>query len=98
MVYELEAKNLLLVVGEYTWQQEVIAPAAQWGWAVENVRMLGNYAADLGLEVAIELEPFQLALVNTLDKMVQFLDDVSHPAVRGNLDIETASTLKKNCC
>ena len=87
LVYELEAKNLLLVVGEYIWQQEVIAPAAQWGWAVENVRMLGNYAADLGLEVAVELEPFQLSIVNTLDKMVQFLDDVSHPAVRANLDI-----------
>ena len=87
LVYELEAKYLLLVVGEYIWQQEVIDPAAQWGWAVENVRTLGKYAADLGLEVAVELEPFKLSIVNTLDKMVQFLDDVSHPAVRANLDI-----------
>jgi sugar phosphate isomerase/epimerase len=86
-VYELEAKNLLLVVGEYIWQQEVIPPKAQWQFAVENVRVLGEYAAALGVEVAIELEPFKLSIVNTLDKMVQFLKDVDHPGVRANLDI-----------
>jgi D-psicose/D-tagatose/L-ribulose 3-epimerase len=86
-VYELEARNLLLVLGEYIWQQEVIAPRDQWKFAVENARALGKYAADLGLEIAIELEPFKLSLVNSLDKMVQFLDDVDHPAVRANLDV-----------
>jgi sugar phosphate isomerase/epimerase len=86
-VYELEAKNLLLVLGEYTWQQEVIAPKEQWKFAVENTRALGKYAADLGVEIAIELEPFKLSIVNHLDKMVQFLDDVDHPAVRANMDV-----------
>jgi sugar phosphate isomerase/epimerase len=86
-VYELEAKNLLLVVGEYIWQQEVIPPQAQWQFAVDNVRTLGDYAASLGVEIAIELEPFKLSIVNTLDKMDQFLKDVNHPAVRANLDI-----------
>ena len=86
-VYELEAKNLLLVVGEYIWQQEVIPPQAQWQFAVDNVRTLGDYAASLGVEIAIELEPFKLSIVNTLDKMDQFLKDVDHPAVRANLDI-----------
>jgi sugar phosphate isomerase/epimerase len=86
-IYELEAKNLLLVVGEYIWQQEVIAPKDQWNWAVEAVRELGVYAAGLGLEIAIELEPFNLSIVNNVPKMVQFLKDVNHPAVRANLDI-----------
>jgi len=86
-VYELEAKNLLLVVGEYIWQQEVIPARAQWQFAADNVRALGEYAARLGVEVAIELEPFKLSIVNTLDKMDQFLKDVNHPAVRANLDI-----------
>ena len=86
-VYELEAKNLLLVVGEYIWQQEVIPPKAQWQFAVDNVRALGEYAVTLGLEIAIELEPFKLSFVNSSDKMVQFLKDVDHPAVRANLDI-----------
>jgi D-psicose/D-tagatose/L-ribulose 3-epimerase len=86
-VYELEARNLLLVLGEYIWQQEVIAPRDQWNWAVEAVRELGDCAAGLGLEIAIELEPFRLSIVNTLAKMVEFLNDVHHPAVRANLDI-----------
>lgn len=87
LVYELEARNLLLVLGEYIWQQEVIAPRDQWKWAVEAVAELGDYARALGLEIAIELEPFHFSIVNTLGKMVNFLDDVHHPAVRANLDI-----------
>lgn len=87
LCYELEAKNLLLVLGEYLWQQEVIAPKDQWNWAVEHTRELGSYAAAFGLEIAIELEPFHLSLVNNLERMIQFLDDVGHPAVKANLDI-----------
>ena len=86
-VYELEARNLLLVLGEYIWQQEVIKPEDQWGWAVESVRELGEHAATLGVEIAIELEPFHMSLVNNLQKMKQFLADVGQPAVRANLDI-----------
>jgi D-psicose/D-tagatose/L-ribulose 3-epimerase len=86
-VYELEAKNLLLVLGEYIWQKEVIAPKDQWKFAVENTRTLGKYAGELGVEIAIELEPFHLSLVNNAEKMTQFLNDVGHPAVRANLDI-----------
>jgi sugar phosphate isomerase/epimerase len=85
--YELRARNLLLVLGEYIWQQEVITPEAQWNWAVEGTRELGVHAASLGLEIAIELEPFHLSLVNDLPKMIRFVDDVAHPAVKANLDI-----------
>lgn len=87
LVYEFEGRNLLLVLGEYLWQQEVIRPVDQWNWAVEEARALGEYAASLDLEIAIELEPFHLSIVNSLDKMVEFLDAVNHPAVRANLDI-----------
>jgi len=85
--YYLEGKNLLLVLGEYIWQQEVIAPQAQWDWAVEGVKELADYAAGLGLEIALELEPFQLSIINNLDLMVRFLDDVSHPAAKANVDV-----------
>lgn len=87
LVYELEAKNLLLVLGEYIWQQEVIAPGDQRRWGVENLRKLGEYAASLGLEIAIELEPFEQAMINTVDKMANFLSDVSHPVIKANVDI-----------
>jgi len=87
LCYELEGKNLLLVLGEYIWEQEVIAPALQWGWAVENVRQLAEYAKGLGLELAIELEPFHMSIVNTIGRMEQFLDDVGHAAAKANVDI-----------
>ena len=39
-----EADNILLVLGEYIWQREVIPPQAQWDWAIETCRELGDYA------------------------------------------------------
>src|SRR5436189_1267281 len=80
LAYEYEAKNLLLVLGEYTWEQPVIPPAEQWKTGVSNVRELGKYAADLGLQIALELEPFKLSLVNNVANMERFLNDVNHPA------------------
>ena len=44
-------------------------------------------AADFGLQIALELEPFKLSLINNVDTMVRFLDDVNHPAVRANIDV-----------
>ena len=87
LVYELEAQNLLLVLGEYIWNREVIRPEDQWKWGVENCRTLGEYAAQLGVQIALELEPFPLSLLNNVERMVQFVDDVNHPAVRANIDV-----------
>jgi D-psicose/D-tagatose/L-ribulose 3-epimerase len=88
LCYEYRARNLLLVIGEYIWQQEVIPPAEQWRVGVENVRELGRYAANLGVEIVLELEPFKLSLVNTVDTMVRFVGDVGMPnTVRANCDI-----------
>jgi D-psicose/D-tagatose/L-ribulose 3-epimerase len=88
LCYEYGAENLLLVLGEYIWQQEVIPPAEQWTSTVENVKQLGTYAANLGVQIAIELEPFKLSLVNTVDTMLRFIDDVGmRQTVRANCDI-----------
>jgi sugar phosphate isomerase/epimerase len=87
LAYEYEAKNLLLVLGEYIWEQQVIPPAEQWQTGVRNVRELGKYAADLGLLIALELEPFKLSLVHNVETMLRFLQDVNHPAVRANIDV-----------
>jgi sugar phosphate isomerase/epimerase len=87
LAYEYEAKNVLLVLGEYIWEKQVISPAEQWQTGVRNLRELGKYASDLGLQIALELEPFKLSLVNDVDSMVRFLDEVNHPAVRANIDI-----------
>ena len=85
--YELQAKNLLLVLGEYIWERQVIPPAEQWETAVRNTWMLGNEAEKLGVEIALELEPFKLSLLNDVTSMVKFIDEVNHPAVRANIDI-----------
>ncbi|RUL84321.1 sugar phosphate isomerase/epimerase family protein [Tautonia sociabilis] len=87
MAYEFEARNLLLVLGEYIWQKQVIPPEEQWAAAVRNVRALGEYAEDLDLEIALELEPFELSLIRDVDGMARFLDEVDHPNVKANLDI-----------
>ncbi len=87
LVYEYGAQNLLLVLGEYIWNQEVIPPAEQWRTAVENCRRLGDYAANLGVQIALELEPFHLSLLNNVDNMVRFIDECDHPAIRANIDI-----------
>jgi sugar phosphate isomerase/epimerase len=87
MAYEFEARNLLLVLGEYIWQKEVIPPREQWATAVTHLRTLGEHAAELGLEIALELEPFELSLLNDVPSMLRFLDDVGVSAVKANLDI-----------
>lgn len=85
--YELGARNLLLVLGEYIWERQVIPAAEQWRTGVGHLKALGDYAANLGLEIALELEPFKLSLLNDVPNMVRFIDDVSHPAVRANIDV-----------
>ena len=84
---ELRARNLLLVVGEYIWNREVIAPADQWKWAVEGARELGEYAAAMDLEIAVEIEPFDLSILNNIAHMGRFLSDVGTPSVKANIDV-----------
>jgi sugar phosphate isomerase/epimerase len=87
LAYEYEAKNVLLVLGEYIWEQQVIPPAEQWKTAVVNLQSLGDYSANLGVQIALELEPFKLSLLNNVENMVRFIDDVNHPAVKANIDV-----------
>lgn len=87
LAHEYRAKNVLLVLGEYIWNQEVIPAGKQWKWAVEELKWLGDYAASRDVQIALELEPFPLSLLNNVDRMAGFIDDVGHPAVRANIDV-----------
>src|SRR5918994_7926253 len=42
--YELGAKNVLLVLGEYIWERQVIPPPEQWDTGVKHLKTLGGYA------------------------------------------------------
>lgn len=81
------ARNILLVLGEYIWQREVIPPADQWRWGIETCRRLGDYADKKGIDIALELEPFRLSLLNNVHEMVRFVDECDHPRVKANIDI-----------
>ena len=81
------AKNILLVLGEYIWQREVIPAADQWRWGIETCRRLGDYADKQSIDIALELEPFRLSLLNNVDAMVRFVDECRHARVRANIDI-----------
>lgn len=87
LAYEFEARNVLLVLGEYIWNREVIPPQEQWNTALKNCRQLADYAATLNLQIALELEPFALSLLNDVDSMVRFIDEANHPALRANIDV-----------
>lgn len=81
------AKNVLLVLGEYIWQREVIPAEEQWKWGLETCRRLGDYAAKKKVDIALELEPFRLSLLNSVEEMVRFVDECDHPRVKANIDI-----------
>ncbi len=81
------ARNVLLVVGEYFWDGEVFPRTAIWDMAVDLVRQSGEYAASKGLEIALELEPFNEALLKDVHELVRFVKEVNVPAVLANADI-----------
>jgi sugar phosphate isomerase/epimerase len=87
LAHAWNARNILLVLGEYIWQREVIPPEAQWQWGIECCRRLGDFAGKKNIDIALELEPFRLSLLNSIDSMVRFVDECNHERIRANLDI-----------
>jgi D-psicose/D-tagatose/L-ribulose 3-epimerase len=78
---------VLLVVGEYYWDGEVFPNDAIWELSKEMVKDAGEYAQSKGLEIVLELEPFDQALLKDVDELVRFVREIDHPAVRANADI-----------
>ena len=84
----LGADNLLLVNGEYFWQLET-GFNQKWIWnaVVEGVRQIGEHAQAIGMRVAIELEPFRMSIINTIDSMEKLINAVNLPdVVMANID------------
>jgi sugar phosphate isomerase/epimerase len=78
----LEADNVLIVNGEYFWQLET-GFTREWIWntVVEGMHQIGQHAAAAGIRIAIELEPFRMSIVNSIDSMDAFLKAVDLPGV-----------------
>ena len=84
---EFGARNVLLVVGEYYWDCEVFPQAAIWDMSKEMVKEAGEYAQSKGLEIVLELEPFDQAMLKDVHELVRFVKEVDNPAVLANADI-----------
>jgi D-psicose/D-tagatose/L-ribulose 3-epimerase len=83
----LGGRNVLLVAGEYYCDLQVFSKEQIFGLVVENVRELADYAEPKGLEIVIELEPYENAIAFGVHELVTFIRDVGHPAVKANADV-----------
>lgn len=80
-------RNLCFVPGEYMFQKKLIPPKGEWDLVVEATQQVGRHAASRGIELAIELLPFEFCFVNSLDTMERFLDEVGLDNVKACVDI-----------
>lgn len=80
-------RNLLFVPGEYMFQGKLLPREREWEAVVDATDRVGRHAAERGLEVAIELLPFEHAFVRTLDDLERLLNEVALPNVKAAIDI-----------
>jgi D-psicose/D-tagatose/L-ribulose 3-epimerase len=84
---DFSARNMCFVPGEYMFQRRLIPAEGEWKLVVDATQQVGRHAAERGLELAIELLPFEYAFIRTLDDMERFLDGVSLENVKATVDI-----------
>ena len=87
LVYELEAKNLLLVLGEYIWNREVIPPAEQWRTARRQLSAAGKTTLDhWGWRSRWSWSRFRCRCsITSTDGRLPRRGD--HPALKANIDV-----------
>jgi sugar phosphate isomerase/epimerase len=83
----LGGRNVLLVAGEYYCDLQVFSADQIFGLVAENVRELAEYAGPRGIELVIELEPFENAIAGSVHSLGRLLDAVDHPSVKANADV-----------
>jgi D-psicose/D-tagatose/L-ribulose 3-epimerase len=83
----LGGRNVLLVAGEYYCDLQVYSADQIFGLVVENVRELAEYAEPRGVELVIELEPFENAIAGSVHALARLIREVDHPVVKANADV-----------
>ena len=83
----LGGRNVVFVAGEYYCDLQVFSAEQIFGLVVENVRELAEHAAAKGIEVAIELEPFENCIASDVHSLARLIRAVDHPAVKANADV-----------
>lgn len=84
--YEFGSSKMILVPGEYVWEEQEVPPKVQWDWAVEGIREIADYADGLGIKTGLEFETPKHNIINSVDSVVRMLDGVGRPYVQANLD------------
>lgn len=87
MAHEIGA-DIAIVVPSAVYKVKAEAPLEkEWGWAVEGIREVGGYAADLGVKLAIEaINRFETYFVNRIDQAVKLMKEVDLDNVRVMVD------------
>jgi D-psicose/D-tagatose/L-ribulose 3-epimerase len=80
-------RSVLLVIGEYYCDLQVFTADQIFGLVADNVRTLAEYAGANGIELVIELEPFENSVVGNVHELARLIRQVDHPAVKANADI-----------
>lgn len=82
-----EGRAMVLVLGEHILEKVELDPKVEWGWALEGVRELADYAESGGMSVALEFPAHRSSIVHDVATMSSFLKDVRHRAVNSNADV-----------
>lgn len=83
----LGGRNVLLVIGEYYCDLQVFTAEQIFGLVADNVRTLAEHAGANGIELVLELEPFENSVVGNVHELARLIQHVDHPAVKANADI-----------
>lgn len=60
---------------------------AEWKRSVESMKEMGKYAGDHGIKIGLEpINRFEVDLINTVEQLNRYLDDVDSPYVGMHLD------------
>jgi len=66
-----DSRTMVLVLGEYILEKVELKPEVEWGWAIEGVRGLADYARAHGMDVALEFPAHKFSLVKQRREHVQ---------------------------
>ncbi|MFI5419853.1 MAG: sugar phosphate isomerase/epimerase family protein [Nitrososphaerales archaeon] len=85
--YDFDSPTMVLVLGNYSYEKREFKPELQWSWAVEGVREIADYSRSLKIEIALEYVPYMFYLLDSVDHIANFIQDVNHPSVKANADV-----------
>ena len=84
--YDFGSTKQILVPGEYVWERQEVDPKVQWGWAVEGMREIADYAHGLGIETGLEFETPKHNIINSVETLGRMLERHRPPFVKANVD------------